>query len=65
MVEVREKSRNTARIMGALEGVKRREIPQWIELDAAGMKGRVRDLPTRDDVTAPMNERLVVELYSK
>lgn len=65
MVEVREKSRNTARIMGALEGVKRREIPQWIELDAAGMKGRVRDLPTRDDVTAPMEERLVVELYSK
>jgi small subunit ribosomal protein S4 len=65
MLEVREKSRNTARIMGALEGVKRREIPQWIELDAAGMKGRVRDFPTRDDVTAPMNERLVVELYSK
>jgi small subunit ribosomal protein S4 len=65
MVEVREKSRNTARIMGALEGVKRREIPQWIELDSAGMKGRVRDLPTRDDVTAPMEERLVVELYSK
>ncbi len=65
MVEVREKSRNTARIMGALEGVKRREIPQWIELDAAGMKGRVRDIPTRDDITATMNERLVVELYSK
>lgn len=65
MVEVREKSRNTARIMGALEGVKRREIPQWIELDAAGMKGRVRDIPTRDDITAPMEERLVVELYSK
>jgi len=65
MVEVREKSRSTARIMGALEGVKRREIPQWIELDAAGMKGRVRDIPTRDDVTAPMSERLVVELYSK
>jgi small subunit ribosomal protein S4 len=64
-VEIREKSRNTARIMGALEGVKRREIPQWIELDAAGMKSRVRDLPTRDDVTAPMEERLVVELYSK
>jgi small subunit ribosomal protein S4 len=64
-VEVREKSRNTTRIMGALEGVKRREIPQWIELDAAGMKSRVRDLPTRDDVTAPMQERLVVELYSK
>jgi small subunit ribosomal protein S4 len=64
-VEIREKSRNTARILGALEGVKRREIPQWIELDAAGLKSRVRDLPTRDDITAPMEERLVVELYSK
>jgi small subunit ribosomal protein S4 len=64
-IEVREKSRNTARILGALEGVKRREIPQWIELDAAGLKSRVRDLPTRDDITAPMEERLVVELYSK
>lgn len=64
-VEVREKSKNLARIGGALEAVKRREIPQWIELDAANMKSRVRDLPARDDVTAPMEERLVVELYSK
>ena len=64
-VEVREKSRGTARIMGALEGVKRREIPQWLELEAATMKARIRDLPARDDITAPMEERLVVELYSK
>jgi small subunit ribosomal protein S4 len=64
-VEVRESSRNVARIGGALEAVKRREIPQWLELDAAGLKTRVRDLPVRDDVTAPMQERLVVELYSK
>jgi len=65
LVEVKEKSRSIARIGGALEAVKRREIPQWIELDSAGMKSRVRDLPARDDVTAPMEERLVVELYSK
>ena len=64
-VEVTEKSRSTARIMGALEGVKRREIPQWLELEAATMKARIRDLPARDDITAPMEERLVVELYSK
>jgi small subunit ribosomal protein S4 len=64
-LEVREKSRNVARIAGAIEGVKRREIPQWIELDAASLSARVRDLPARDDVTAPMEERLVVELYSK
>jgi small subunit ribosomal protein S4 len=65
IVEVREKSRNVARIAGALEGVRRREIPQWIELDAAAQKSRVRDMPSRDDVTMPMEERLVVELYSK
>jgi len=65
MLEVREKSKGVARIGGALEAVKRREIPQWLELDAAGMKSRVRDFPVRDDVTAPMTERLVVELYSK
>ena len=65
VLEIREKSRGVARIGGALEAVKRREIPQWLELDAASMKTRVRDLPSRDDVTAPMEERLVVELYSK
>jgi small subunit ribosomal protein S4 len=64
-IAVTTASKNQARIMGALEGVKRREIPQWIELDASGMTSRVRDLPARDDLTAPMEERLVVELYSK
>jgi small subunit ribosomal protein S4 len=65
LVEICEKSKKVARISGALEAVKRREIPQWLELDAGSMKSRVRDLPSRDDVTAPMEERLVVELYSK
>ena len=64
-IEVREKSRSKATIVNALEGVKRREIPQWIELDAASLKSRIRDLPSRDDITAPMEERMVVELYSK
>ncbi|MGK5082829.1 30S ribosomal protein S4 [Bdellovibrionota bacterium FG-1] len=65
MVEVHEASRSMARIGGALEAVKRREIPQWLELDSTSMKSRIRDLPSRDDITAPMQERLVVELYSK
>lgn len=65
LIEVQEKSRNMGRVLGAVEGVKRREIPQWIEMDTANVKARVRDLPSRDDVTAPMEERLVVELYSK
>lgn len=65
VVEIREKSKGVARIGGALDAVKRREIPQWLELDATAFKARIRDLPARDDVTAPMEERLVVELYSK
>ena len=65
VVEVHEKSRGVTRIAAALEGVKRREIPQWLELDATAQKVRVRDVPARDDSTAPMEERMVVELYSK
>jgi small subunit ribosomal protein S4 len=65
VIEVREKSRNVARIQAALEGLKRREVPQWLESESAQFRGRVRDLPARDDVTAPMEERLIVELYSK
>ncbi len=65
LVEVREKSKAVARIGEAVESVKRREIPQWLELDGAAKKTKIRDLPARDDITAPMEERLVVELYSK
>lgn len=65
VIEIRQKSRSVIRVAGALESVKRREIPQWLELDAAAFKAKVRDLPTRDDITAPMEERMVVELYSK
>lgn len=65
VIEVREKSRNVTRIQAALEGLKRREVPQWLESDASQFRGKVRDLPARDDVTAPMEERLIVELYSK
>lgn len=65
VVEVREKSKKVARIQGALEGLKRREVPQWLESDPSQFRGKVRDLPVRDDVSAPMEERLIVELYSK
>lgn len=65
ILEVREKSRNANVILAALDGVKRREIPQWIELDPAAFKSRVRDNPAREDITARMEERMVIELYSK
>ncbi|MCC7441998.1 MAG: 30S ribosomal protein S4 [Bdellovibrionales bacterium] len=65
VVEVHEKSRTTDSIRYALESVKRREVPQWLDLDMGAFKSKIRDLPAREDVTAPMEERLVVELYSK
>lgn len=64
-IEVRENSKKVTRIQAALEGLKRREVPQWLESDATQFRGVIRDLPSRDDVTAPMEERLIVELYSK
>lgn len=65
VIEVRQNSAQMTRLLSSIEGVKRREIPQWLELDGGAKKLRVRDIPSRDDVTAPMEERLVVELYSK
>jgi small subunit ribosomal protein S4 len=65
VLEICNSSRSTLPILNALEGVKRREIPQWLELDSASFKSKIRDLPSRDDMTAPMEERMVVELYSK
>ncbi|MBU6374975.1 MAG: 30S ribosomal protein S4 [Bdellovibrionales bacterium] len=65
LVEVHQTSKGVTRIAAALEAVKRREIPQWLELDATSQKVRIRDIPARDDITAPMEERMVVELYSK
>lgn len=65
VIEVREKSRKTVPIASALEGVKRREMPQWLELDAANFKGIVKALPTRSDITVPIRENLIVEYYSR
>jgi small subunit ribosomal protein S4 len=49
----------------AQEDVKGRGVPKWLELDAAGLKGKVLALPARDDVNFPIQEQLIVELYSK
>lgn len=64
-VTVRERSRNLPRIQEALELARRRGIPEWLETDPASCTGKVRTLPTRNDLTMPINEKLVVELYSK
>lgn len=62
---VREKSQKMTRIQAALQAVQRRGVPEWLELDEKGFKGTVKMLPARAQITLPMNEQLVVELYSK
>ena len=66
VVELREKSKEVARINESLDGVMRRGVPSWVELDRQAFKGTVKTLPVRDELTTPaFQEKLVVELYSK
>jgi len=65
IIELREKSKKVVRVLEALEGVARRGVPQWLELDKDQMKGSMKGLPARDDITLPIQEKLIVELYSK
>ena len=64
-IEVKEKSRSVARIAQAVEAVDRRGVPAWLELDKQAFKGTVKNLPERAELTMPINEQLIVELYSK
>lgn len=65
VISVREKSKHLARIQEALEAVARRGVPSWLELEKEQMRGTVKALPSREDITLPIQEKLIVELYSK
>jgi small subunit ribosomal protein S4 len=65
VIELREKSKKVVRVLEALEGVARRGVPQWLELDKDQLKGSMKGLPAREDITLPIQEKLIVELYSK
>jgi small subunit ribosomal protein S4 len=65
LVAVREQSRNLSVIQGALEKRGGRTIPSWLELNAEAMSGRVRMMPSRADIQIPVQEQLIVELFSK
>ena len=66
VVELREKSRQVARVNEALDGVMRRGVVSWVELDRPAFKGTVKTLPVREEMTTPVfQEHLIVELYSK
>ncbi|MGP8152617.1 MAG: 30S ribosomal protein S4 [Smithella sp.] len=62
---VKEGSRKITRIMGAIETVARRGVPHWLELDKDNFKASIKILPVREDLIMPVQEQLVVELYSK
>jgi small subunit ribosomal protein S4 len=65
LVEMRERSRKIPSVNEALDAVVRKGIPTWLELERDNFRGSVKTLPTRVDVTEPIQEQLIVELYSK
>jgi len=65
VVEVKAKSKEKLIFKNALETLARKGIPAWLEVDEGNLKGVVKAMPTREDVTFPINEQLIVELYSK
>lgn len=65
VVAVREKSRNQVRIQSALEMASQRGFVDWVEVDTSKMTGQFKRIPERIDLSADINESLVVELYSK
>ncbi len=64
-VAVQTKSRKNVLIQSALESVSGRGVPEWLQLSAAEFAGRVLELPRRQDISLPVEEQLIVELYSK
>ena len=64
-VSVKPKSQKAVPILRSMENVKKREVPDWLELNQAEFKGKIKYLPERTQVTLPIEENLVVELYSR
>ena len=64
-IEIREKSKGSERYKGILEVTGGRLGPEWIDVDQENLKGTVKELPNREAIDVPVNEMLIVELYSK
>ena len=64
-IEIREKSKGSERYKGILEVTGGRLVPEWLESDIENLKGTVKELPNREAIDVPVNEMLIVELYSK
>ena len=65
VVSVKESSRQIGRVLTSMDGAQRRGVPDWADVDRDACSGRIKILPSRNDITMPINEKLIVELYSK
>ena len=65
MIEIKEKHRNSPRYKEILEVTDGRMVPSWLEADHDNFTETVKELPTREEIDVPVNETLIVELYSK
>ncbi|HIT65356.1 MAG TPA: 30S ribosomal protein S4 [Candidatus Ventrimonas merdavium] len=65
VIEVKEKAKSSQRYKDVLEVTAGRLVPAWLDVDQENLKGVVKELPTRDEIDVPVNEMLIVELYSK
>ncbi|MDE7015366.1 MAG: 30S ribosomal protein S4 [Kineothrix sp.] len=65
VIEVREKAKSLQRYKDILEVTAGRLVPEWMDVDHEAMKGTIKELPTREMIDVPVNEMLIVELYSK
>ncbi|NOQ46434.1 MAG: 30S ribosomal protein S4 [Desulfobulbaceae bacterium] len=65
VISLREKSRKNEMITDNIEGAARRGVPSWLELDQNNFQGTVKAMPNREEITMPIQEQLIVELYSK
>jgi small subunit ribosomal protein S4 len=65
IVTLGARAAKNGQVAASVDAVKGRGVPKWLELDAAAMRGKVLSIPARDDVNFPIQEQLIVELYSK
>ena len=65
VIEVKEKAKSSQRYKDVLEVTAGRMVPAWLDVDQENLRGTVKELPTRDEIDVPVNEMLIVELYSK
>ncbi len=65
VIEVKEKAKSSQRYKDVLEVTAGRLVPAWLDVDQENLRGTVKELPSRDEIDVPVNEMLIVELYSK